>query len=271
MATPNDPLFRRIDDFALDEGTPTLTFADRLAHENGWTRAYTARVIREYRRYLYLTQVAGHVAVPSEEVDQAWHMHLTYTRSYWDGLCGQVLGRPLHHNPTRGGADETRKFADLYRQTLATYATVFGERPPADIWPDVGTRFGGDWRRVDAGRYWLVRKPRLRLGRTAAMLGAVPLAAVVMPDFYPFTLRGTEFFQFYLPAYFGVFLIALLLRWRLSKPAPDPDGAAPYLDPMEAAYLAGGGDTALRAALAALVARKALSVGADGKFRRAGT
>ena len=70
MTSPHDPLFRRIDEFAIDDGTPALTFADRLARENGWTKAYTERVLREYKRFVYLTQVADHLVVPSEEVDQ---------------------------------------------------------------------------------------------------------------------------------------------------------------------------------------------------------
>jgi len=58
-----------------------LPFEARLARENGWCRAYTQRVIVEYKRFVYLAMTAGHVVTPSEEVDHAWHMHLTYTRS----------------------------------------------------------------------------------------------------------------------------------------------------------------------------------------------
>ena len=42
----------------------------------------------------------------SEQVDAAWHLHLTYTRSYWDRFCKETLGQPLHHDPTRGGPAE---------------------------------------------------------------------------------------------------------------------------------------------------------------------
>src|SRR5437762_815219 len=120
MSPRHDPLFRRIDEFAIDDGTPALTFADRLARENGW-------------------------------------------------------------------------------------------------------------RRVDAGRYWLVPKLRLRLARTATVMGVFPLGAAVTPDVFPFTLRGAEFLAFYVPAYTVAFLVALLLRWILSRPGPDPDGPVPRL------------------------------------------
>ena len=69
--------------------------------------------------------VAEHEVTPSEDVDEAWHLHLIYTRSYWDGLCRTVLGRPLHHVPTRGGPQERARHAAQYLQTLETYREAF--------------------------------------------------------------------------------------------------------------------------------------------------
>ena len=66
---------------------------------------YTDRVIEEYRKFLYLLASAGHPVTPSDQVDQAWHLHLTYTRSYWEDLCEKTIGKPLHHGPTKGGAE----------------------------------------------------------------------------------------------------------------------------------------------------------------------
>ena len=85
---------------------------------------------------------AGHEVTPSDEVDQAWHLHLTYTRSYWDGLCDAVLGRALHHGPTKGGQAEGDRFENQYERTLASYRAAFGEEPPEDIWPPSAVRFG---------------------------------------------------------------------------------------------------------------------------------
>ena len=64
------------------------------------------RAIEEYRRFLLLGVAAGHPVSPSDTVDQVWHLHLTYTRRYWDTLCRDTLGRLLHHEPTQGGAVE---------------------------------------------------------------------------------------------------------------------------------------------------------------------
>jgi hypothetical protein len=154
---------RRILAFEIDEATPELPFRDRLARENGWTKGYAQRVIDEYLRFVCLAMVSGHVVTPSDQVDQAWHLHLTYTRSYWDRLCGEVLGRPLHHGPTRGGSAESIKYHDLYERTLASYEKLFGDAPPADIWPPANIRFGIDLShvRLNTRRHWVIPKPRL--------------------------------------------------------------------------------------------------------------
>ena len=86
----------------------------RLARDNGWTFEFAERVVEEYRRFAFLAKTAGHPVTPSDEVDQMWHLHLTYTRSYWDDFCGRVLEAPLHHDPTQGGRAEGEKFDDWY-------------------------------------------------------------------------------------------------------------------------------------------------------------
>lgn len=115
-------------------------FAHRLARENGWSPAFGERVLEEYRRFLFLAATAVTPMTPSDAVDQAWHLHLTYSRDYWERLCGQVLGRPLHHDPTAGGAAERHRFFDQYARTLKAYEDAFGTAPPADIWPGAAQR-----------------------------------------------------------------------------------------------------------------------------------
>ena len=55
-------LWHRISNFRLD------------AEENGWNRSFARRAAEEYRRFLFLAQVAGHPVSPSDEVDQVWHV-----------------------------------------------------------------------------------------------------------------------------------------------------------------------------------------------------
>jgi hypothetical protein len=157
-------LWNRISRFQFDEPGIAFSFSDRLANENNWKKDFAARAIEEYRRFIYLCCVAEHQVTPSDEVDQVWHLHLTFTRSYWQELCGKVTGKELHHNPTKGGRDEEKKFAQCYARTLASYRAHFGEDAPKELWPDEHKRFQrAKHIRVDALRNWVIRKPTRRI------------------------------------------------------------------------------------------------------------
>lgn len=167
----------RLAAFRIDDPEAAFPFSARLARENGWSPGHTHRVLEEYRRFLYLAMAAGHPVSPSSDVDQAWHLHLLYTRSYWEELVPEVLGAPLHHGPTRGGSAEGAKFDDWYSRTLASYQVAFGSAPPRDIWPAPAERFAprARMRQVSEATHWVIAKPRLP-GRFAVM--AVLLAAI---------------------------------------------------------------------------------------------
>lgn len=132
---PADPLWAQIAAFVIDDDpTAPVDFLARLCREQRYTPVFGARVVDEYRRFIYLAMIADHVVSPSKAVDHAWHLHLLYTRSYWDRLCAGVLGRPLHHTPSKGGADDV-VYRDFYRRTKTTYERTFAAPPPRDIWP----------------------------------------------------------------------------------------------------------------------------------------
>lgn len=133
--------WERIQAFDIDGGPSEFSFADRVARENAWSQAFTRRVIDEYKKFIFLAINSGHRVTPSDQVDKVWHLHLTYTRSYWDRLCRDCLSAPLHHHPTGGGPEERQRFRAQYEQTLGSYQHFFGEFPPSDIWPDVSIRF----------------------------------------------------------------------------------------------------------------------------------
>lgn len=125
---PIDPRHReiwaRIGGHGFDEPSARLTFTARLARENGWTIGRAVRVVDEYRRFVFLAVTAGHPVTPSEDVDQAWHLHLAYTRDYWEAFFRDVLREPLHHGPTRGGACEADRYDAQYRRTLAAVPLI---------------------------------------------------------------------------------------------------------------------------------------------------
>lgn len=156
-------LYQRLQEFSLDENNVSFSFSQRLARENNWTFEYTQRVIDEYKKFAVIAVFAGHPVTPSDQVDQVWHLHLTYTQSYWDDFCG-ILGRELDHGPTRGGDKEYHKFNNWYLNTVDTYKQFFDETPPIDIWPASHIRFDkeANFQRVDTQRNWILAKPNLK-------------------------------------------------------------------------------------------------------------
>lgn len=173
---PDDSLWTAIRSFPLDDPEADLSFTRRLARDHLWTDDFAARVVAEYRRFLYLMATGTETVTPSEAVDEAWHLHLSYTRSYWDELCGRIVGRPLHHDPTRGGEDERDRFRAAYALTLSRYRDTFRAPAPADIWPDADTRFAvaGGYRTVALRDHWIMRRLwSPRVGRGLAMLGGM--------------------------------------------------------------------------------------------------
>ncbi|ABD56218.1 glycine-rich domain-containing protein [Jannaschia sp. CCS1] len=128
----NPELWARLQSHGFD-GPGSAPFSVKLARAERWSPAFTARVIEEYRRFLYLTQVSARQVTPSQIVDAAWHMHLTYTRDYWDVLCPDVIGKPVHHQPC-AGEEEMPRYRDQFAATKALYEAEFSAEPPADIW-----------------------------------------------------------------------------------------------------------------------------------------
>src|SRR5262249_24019421 len=154
-----------------------------------------------------------------------------------------VLGVPLHHEPSRGGAGETGKDRAMYEATLAAYREVFSAEPPADIWPPIGQRFGDDLQRrtVDTSRNWIVpKRPIQWLLRAAVLL----VAAVLLPGcdggLNPFALHGTDFFYVLIPAMIGAVCLGRVFRSRLWGPGPEAGDDQKNLTWEQAAYLAGG-------------------------------
>ena len=170
---PNDmTLWTRLQALELDQAGSAFRFSDRLARENGWSRAFARGAIEEYRRFIYLAATAPTPVTPSDIVDQVWHLHLTYSRSYWDDMCGSVLGRPLHHGTTKGGTAEDTRYRGQYGYTLAQYRAAFGEEPPAAFWPPEDERFSGA-----VHQQWVDRRTHFVLPRASVIRAAGAMAA----------------------------------------------------------------------------------------------
>lgn len=284
-------LWRRIQAHTLDDPTAANPFSLRLAAENRWAPGFTRRAIEEYRRFVFVAVAGGHPVSPSDAVDQVWHLHLLYTRDYWEVFCPKVLGRPLHHGPALGGVREGGKFAEWYERTRASYRRFFGE-PPAEFWPEkpVHPRTV----RVEVGRNWVVPKPRVfefwgrlgrrRLGRGEAARGDVlqaanavvtraagvlAIAAACWPASmrgataaktysWPFELRGPEFLGFFAGFAVVAFVVALVVRRAMRVPVESVP--LDRLDGYEVAQLSGGEKRTVEAALASAASRGLLDI-----------
>jgi len=149
-----DPVWLRIRGLELDDGISQLTFSKKLARENRWAHWFALEVIDEYKKFLYLMAQAGHPVTPSIQVDQAWHLHLIYTRLYWDDFAKDMPFEP-HHDPSKGGMAENEKFTDWYSKTLESYQRIFRMDPTVNIWPDPKERFREDqaWQWLDMSQH----------------------------------------------------------------------------------------------------------------------
>ena len=191
-------LYQKVSNFSLDDRYSQFCFTDRLARENGWSKSFAQRVVAEYKRFMFLAVASGHPVTPSEQVDQVWHLHMIYTESYWNEFCRDILGKPIHHGPTKGGTMERAKYHDWYEKTKQSYQRLFGTEPPVDIWPPSAKRFGSDLRvqRVNVAKNWVVPKLPVRWSAIligilvpcwliwkTGVIGGVILAASVLPSF----------------------------------------------------------------------------------------
>jgi len=269
MLTELLPLWQRIEAFELDDDAAAAPLSSRLARDNRWPVPFARRAIQEYKRFILLAMCAGHPVTPSDAVDQVWHLHLTYTVSYWEHLCQGVLGVPLHHGPSRGGPQEAERYRNDYERTLESYRRLFGEPAPEDLWPPAAERFGQDLThvRLRACDYWLLKKPRARSrAALAALRGAGPVGLLWLGCLLlvvPAIVYASG------PAYLVWHALlssaSLLLVWRLrggprrarsaSEPSTDDDSD----ETNELAFLAGGPERVLQVALVELVASGALS------------
>lgn len=264
-------LWRRLSEHPIGTTGCDFDFAARLAHEHGWSADVARGAIEEYRRFCFLSIVAGHVVTPSDAVDEVWHLHLTYTRDYWETFCPHVLGAPLHHEPTRGGRDESARHRRQYAQTLAAYQAWFGA-PPENYWPHVSRAFGAGkaYRRVDLKAAIVLPRPRLPSRRAwafaaagAALLAVAPL--INAQSLGPLDWNGPSFLGFYLLLLVAGAVLAIVLRRQLRDTGATHN--AVNLDPWQTAYLAGGAARAVDASVAELLARKVAYMDvADDKF-----
>lgn len=145
LPKPIPDLYEQLMSFQVSDADDELTFEQRLADENDWSEDFANDVVNEYKRFLFLAATSTHPVSPSWEIDQAWHLHLIYSHSYWNELCDNILKFPFHHNPSTGGDSEKEKYFEWYSNTLESYQKTFHESPPLEIWPSPEACFGKEY------------------------------------------------------------------------------------------------------------------------------
>jgi len=162
-----------------------LSFTDRLARDNDWTMSFATLAVEEYRRFCFLAVHADHPVTPSDAVDQVWHLHLSYSRDYWESFCPDVLRKALHHGPTEGGPQEDGKYRDWYIRTLESYREFFN-KPDPEIWP------GPDERFVDSARFIRLNVTDVTIVKAKSLIIAAALSAVIFGVAVVIALTGSE-------------------------------------------------------------------------------
>ncbi len=152
-------LWARIERHDFEPDYP-VNFTRRLSTLTNWSPDFTRSAILEYKRFCFLAFASREPVTPSEEVDEVWHLHLTYSRDYWDVWCRDVLRGPLHHDPSRGEPVDQTGLRVQYAATLASYE-VFFKLPSAEFWPATHIRFRGKqrFRMIDLERCFVLPLP----------------------------------------------------------------------------------------------------------------
>ena len=112
--------------------TQYALFIDKLMDEQGWDKHFAEQAVGEYLRFAYLACISPTPVGPSRVIDAVWHLHLTFSRDYWQCFCPQALGRELHHEPS--GNDDLPRMQQQYQATLALYEQEFGTPAPMTLW-----------------------------------------------------------------------------------------------------------------------------------------
>lgn len=267
QAKLSDPaLWQAIAEYPIGGHAAAASFVKRLARENAWRPEQAQAALLEYRRFCYLQRLSATGLTPSHAVDQVWHLHLLYTRDYWQQFCGKVLGFELHHGPALGIPGDSTRFKEQYAQTLARYEQEFG---PADAqwWPGLRETFApSNWQWHNALKPTLPQRLRNRLSHAAGYSHTIrrylPLALVLCLALMltmgvhaqvegmgvgsgqatsPLDYSGGEFLSFYLKLLLAAVVLSEILR-RVMTPKTEPSG---HLTPAEIALLDGGEERAI--------------------------
>lgn len=158
----------------------SFSFINRLCRENNWDSKFAQECINEYVKFLYLIIKSKQELTPSDEVDQVWHLHLQYSRSY-QKMCDEI-GYFIHHEPTKGGENQKNKFTQQYEKTKQIYFQMLGVVPPRHIWDNSTSRFQikPQSARINLYYNYVINKSLLTQSLIASVLIVTGIALMIM-------------------------------------------------------------------------------------------
>lgn len=256
-------LWNKIQNFTFDDENAVTTFSGKLAVSQNWSPEFTQRVIEEYRRFMLLCCVSENGAAPSKLVDEVWHLHLTYTRSYWTDFCRNTLGKDIHHHPSAGGMQEDHRHLEWYKETRELYQSIFEASPPPDIWPLVRKAVPVP---AEPGfnRKWTFLA-------TIVILILVPFlfSIIAYGKSSPFSLSGPQFLLFF--PLFGAAILIIYYLYHADQKEEILKISADYfhedITPFEVGAFLYGKHRAIQTAVADLAQRGLLTSGGDHVVR----
>jgi hypothetical protein len=99
----------------------------RITNGLKWKVADAEEAVRKYKNFLLLKYLHPDLkAVPTPEIDEAWHAHILHTQEYMQD-CERIFGSYLHHRPSSHTQEEQELMGELYSQTLRLYEKMFCE------------------------------------------------------------------------------------------------------------------------------------------------
>lgn len=100
---------------------------NRLVNTEKWSANEAAKVVNQYRNYLYLRlKYREAILPPSKEIDEAWHAHILHTKQYRE-FCDELFNEYLDHAPQSPDDIADRSSTEIYfEQTQMLYKKEFG-------------------------------------------------------------------------------------------------------------------------------------------------
>jgi hypothetical protein len=148
----------------------------------------TLTAVDAYRRFLYLSAIAGSEVTPPPLLGEIWRIHALDHANYTEGLVRGVIRRPMPDafEPPLPLAHPA------HSRTRALYREEFGQSPPSTLWPGPVARVVGRALTLATPAFaflaiWLALTDRLA---GAAVAGFASIAFLFIPDrVVPWTFR----------------------------------------------------------------------------------